>query len=201
LAPDEARSGALRMLEDADHLAAAQQDRVEQLFRATITDENPNMNGEYLSKRALVTESRAYRSGFAQVLAAGQRGRVPMLTAEEVDAMRTLEQLETFEARAMGLVFGTTGGYGVPVTIDPTIVLTSQQSGTELVRISRVETITTDRWKGCLVGRVDLVVRRRSRRGQRRLASAAAAGGAGRNGPRLRALQHRNRPRFPVVCG
>jgi len=148
LGPEETRSGALRMLEDAGHLAAAQQDQVDRMLRATITDEHPNFSGEYLARRMLITESEAYRSGFTQALAAGQRGRAALLTAEEVDAMRALERLETVEARAMGIVSTTSGGYGIPVTIDPTIILTAQQSGTELLRISRVEQITTDRWKG-----------------------------------------------------
>jgi HK97 family phage major capsid protein len=148
LAPQEARSDALRMLEDADHLAAAAQDRVETLLRTTLTAEQPNLSGEYLARRMLITESPAYRSGFARALADGQRGRAALLEAEEVAALRALDRLETVEARAVGIVSTTSGGFGVPVTIDPTIVLTAQQSGTELVRISRVETITTDRWKG-----------------------------------------------------
>jgi hypothetical protein len=59
LAPQEARGDALRMLEDADHLAAAAQDRVERLLRATLTEEQPNLSGEYLARRMLITESPA----------------------------------------------------------------------------------------------------------------------------------------------
>jgi len=40
------------------------------------------------------------------------------------------------------------GGYGVPVLIDPTIILTSGAADAPVLSVCRVETITTDAWKG-----------------------------------------------------
>jgi HK97 family phage major capsid protein len=50
--------------------------------------------------------------------------------------------------RAMSGSVDTAGGFGVPVLIDPTIILTAQGSLNPFRRLARVETITTDAWNG-----------------------------------------------------
>src|SRR5690606_16736435 len=56
----------------------------------------------------------------------------------------------TERERAAIAVVGTTdaGGYAVPYTLDPTLILTSNGSVNPLRAISRVETITGNTWKG-----------------------------------------------------
>lgn len=141
--PDEVRSAALRMLEGAKHLRSDQQDQVDALLRSTLSEGQPNTDGVYIAKRAVITEAPAYRSAFRQLLAE----RHPLLTAEEVSAVRSLRQLES-EYRAMSEGTPASGGYGVPVFIDPTIILTAQGSTNPFTRISRIATITTNAWKG-----------------------------------------------------
>ncbi|MGH3539785.1 MAG: phage major capsid protein [Pseudonocardiaceae bacterium] len=145
MAPEQARDGALRALEHrgAPLLRSEQGDRMDALLRSTISADNPNTDGGYIARRTLITESDAYRSAWRQVIT----GRHPLLTAEEVDALRSLRQLD-YEYRAMSEGTPSAGGYGVPVFIDPTIVMTAQGSLNPFRRICRVETITTNKWKG-----------------------------------------------------
>ncbi len=146
LRPGEARDKALKALETRGRgLAPEQQDQMASLLRAQITRETPNTDGEYIAKRTLITESDAYRSAFQQVMADPH----PVLTAEEAGALRALRELDRqYEMRAMAEGAGATGGFGVPVFIDPTIVLTAQQPLNPIARIARNEIITTSAWKG-----------------------------------------------------
>jgi len=149
LSDDQVRDRALKALETrGKHLDSGQQDQLDMLLRAKISEQSPNVNGTYVAKRMLITESDDYRSAFAQFINAGLRGRTPVLTGPEAEAFRALEALDAAEFRGMSEGSVAAGLAGVPVTIDPSIVLTAQQSGTELLRISRNEVITTNKWKG-----------------------------------------------------
>jgi HK97 family phage major capsid protein len=144
MAGGEARDRALRALETrGQNLKPDQQDQVETLLRAQISKETPNVDGAYIAKRSLITESDAYRSAWRQVVTDPH----PVLTAEEAAALRALRQLDV-EYRAMFEGSSAAGGYGVPVFIDPTIVMTAQESLNPVRRISRTEVITTNAWKG-----------------------------------------------------
>jgi HK97 family phage major capsid protein len=48
----------------------------------------------------------------------------------------------------MSIGVDASGGFAVPVLIDPTIILTSQGSENDILRLARVETITNDTWRG-----------------------------------------------------
>lgn len=131
----QARDMALKVLEQRDstrHLDTAQVDKVDRLVRQF----DPNTNGAWIAKRLLVTESDAYRSAFMK----GVTQAVPAFTSDEVRALE--------EFRAMSIGVDTAGGFGVPVLIDPSIILTAQGSLNPFRRIARVITITTDEWKG-----------------------------------------------------
>lgn len=132
----QARDKALAVLERAQHLSPEQAERAESLFRSTDKD----CRGDYLSKRALITESEAYRSAFAQVLTEAH----PVLSDAEARALRDLKVLE----REMNITTPGDGGYGVPVTIDPSIIVTDQGSSTILRQIATTKTITTKDWRG-----------------------------------------------------
>jgi HK97 family phage major capsid protein len=138
LGTSEARDAGRRLVDSARHLASHQGDHVTKLLERAADDEN--VNSDYIARRLVITESPEYRAAFTQLMSTA----TPVLSAPEAAAVRSLQQLE----RAMSIESTTSGGYGVPVLIDPTIVLTGQQSANPFFGISRVETITTNRWKG-----------------------------------------------------
>lgn len=135
LSTGEARDRALKRLEVSAersvHLAPEQLDKVDHLIRLRSKD----VNGDRIARALLATETDAYRSAFMKSITQV----APAFTADEARAID--------EARAASLTDGA-GGYGVPVLIDPTIVLTGQQSLNPMRRIAQQKTITTDAWKG-----------------------------------------------------
>lgn len=86
-----------------------------------------------LAKRVLATGTPAYRSAFQKL--AGGHGN--MLNADEQQAL----------SRAQSLTAGE-GGYAIPFTLDPTIIMTNDGAANPFRQVSRVETITTDQWNG-----------------------------------------------------
>jgi len=134
LSVGEVRDRSLKRLESREHvghLGTEQVDKVDKMLRSRSRD----MDGAKVGRALLATESDAYRSAFMKSITQ----TAPAFTADEARAVD--------EARAASLTDGA-GGYGVPVLIDPTIVLTGQRSLNPLRRIARVESITTDAWKG-----------------------------------------------------
>jgi len=129
----EARDRAFKRLEDSDsagHLQSDQLDKLDRLIRSA----DHNTDGAKIARRLLATETPAYRSAFVKLTTRA----TPILTADESSAVE----------RAMNITTDASGGFGVPVLIDPSIILTSQGSLNPFRAISRVITITTDEWKG-----------------------------------------------------
>lgn len=126
----EIRDAALRIAEGAG-LSAGQERHLERLLntRSEITD------GGEIAKRMVLTENDAYRSAFMK----GVTQASPAYTPEEVRALNEFRAASSADAA---------GGYGVPVLIDPSIILTSGAADAPILSISRVVTITTDNWKG-----------------------------------------------------
>lgn len=58
------------------------------------------------------------------------------------------QPLTTDEARAMAIGTGSAGGYLLPFTLDPTIILTSNGVVNPMRAISRVESVTQNEWRG-----------------------------------------------------
>jgi HK97 family phage major capsid protein len=135
----ELRSAALRTLDDrraTAHLSTEQADHVDALLRTTS---DRNLDPGWIARAMLLSETPAYHSAFAQVLLDPH----PVLTGEEARALRAYQ-----EFRAMSEGSGAVGLYGVPVLIDPIIILTGQQSLNPFMRIASVRTITNDVWRG-----------------------------------------------------
>lgn len=88
--------------------------------------------------------SDAYRSAFAKLLT-GDQGHLTW-TPEEADAYRTVAALQT-EQRAMSLT-DANGGYMVPLSLDPAIMLTGNGSTNPLRQIARVVQTTSETWQG-----------------------------------------------------
>jgi len=127
----EARDRALRVLDsrDASELSDAAKTQVEkQLRRDTVT-----------ARRILVTENEDYRSAFLKLVTDPH----PVLSAEENRAVQAW-----YEFRALGDWTTTAGGFGIPVFIDPSIILTAQESGNPFLAIAKQVTVNTNQWKG-----------------------------------------------------
>jgi HK97 family phage major capsid protein len=128
----EARDGALKILADREQnytLSTHQLDHVERVARKDSD----------LARRILVTENEHYRSAFHKLLT--RPGA--MLTLEEQQAM-----LRHDEYRAQSEGSTTAGGFAVPVFIDPSVILTDQESDNPFLRVARQVNVTTNAWKG-----------------------------------------------------
>ncbi len=135
LTAGELRDGALKVLETEGKrrgLTERQSVHLERLLRT----QSDNVNGAQIARRLLITESDAYRSAFQK----GVTQEHPVFTPEEARAVN--------EFRAANEGTGSAGGFGIPVLIDPTIILTSGAADAPILEMSRVVTITTDAWKG-----------------------------------------------------
>lgn len=129
----EIRDAALKIVDrDGQGLATRQGDHLDTLLRTR----NGNTDGSKIAKRLLLTETDAYRSAFMKAVTSPQ----PTWTSEEARAMD--------EFRAMSEGVDTAGGFGIPVLIDPSIILTSGAGAAPVLDLARVVTITTDEWKG-----------------------------------------------------
>lgn len=101
------------------------------------------LDGSYIARRMLLTENDAYRSAFMKYV---RMGSLAAYSPEEQTAVARYQDYEV--KRAMGEVNGSTGGFGVPVIIDPSIILTSGAADVPLLRYCRIETVTNNLWKG-----------------------------------------------------
>lgn len=121
--------------ESAGHLRDGQKTKVEKVARTRTSD----LDGDHVGRMILATENPHYRSAFQKVAASMQ----PAFTSEETQAIEHVRMVK----RAASLTT-TAGGFAVPSFIDPTIILTSQGSANDILRLARVEMITNDTWRG-----------------------------------------------------
>lgn len=130
-----ARDGALRILDDREQtysLRGHQQDLIDAKVRdARDTD---------LARRIIVTENEHYRSAFHKMMT---RGTTTVLTQEEHLAMLRYEE---YRAQSEGTT--TAGGFAIPVFIDPSVILTDQETNNPFLTIARQVNVNTNAWKG-----------------------------------------------------
>lgn len=134
LSRTEARDAAMRVLDTAADVKVST--RSAEHIESLMGKNTKNLDGGAIAKRLLLTENEHYRSAFAKAISQAQ----PAWTSEEARA------LDEFRAASIGT--DASGGFGVPVLIDPTIIVSSGASDVPLLRVARVETITNDEWKG-----------------------------------------------------
>jgi HK97 family phage major capsid protein len=130
----EARDRALRAVGDranSGHLDTDQLAHVEKQARRN-TD---------IARRILVTENDDYRSGWMKLVTHPQGAA--LLSNEERMAIHAFQ-----EYRAMSEGSTTAGGFGIPVFIDPSIIMTAQGSGNPFLQIAAQKEINTNAWKG-----------------------------------------------------
>lgn len=137
--PDrEVRSRARKVLDNRDHVRHLRDEQLEQVDRI-LRKASGDCSGAHIGRRLLLTEHESYRSAFVKLVTRQN----PILNPDEARAVEAFD-----EFRAMSIGTDASGGYGVPILIDPTIILTSQGSPNDILNIARVETITNDEWKG-----------------------------------------------------
>lgn len=132
LTESEARDRALRILDNRHnlmHLKEDQKDHVERQVR-TNTD---------IARRVLVTENESYRTAWQKLVTDPHA----ILDNEERTAVLAFN-----EYRAMSEGVTTAGGFGIPVFIDPSIILTAQGTGNPFLQLARQVTVNTNAWKG-----------------------------------------------------
>lgn len=130
----EARDRALRILDDrnsAAHLRDEEKREVERQVR-TSTD---------IARRILVTEHEAYREAWLKMVT--RPNGAMYLSEEERRAIMAYD-----EYRTMSEGTTTAGGFGIPVFIDPSIILTAQGSGNPFLQICKQVDVNTNAWKG-----------------------------------------------------
>lgn len=132
----EIRSAALSAIERADKsLHAGVSGFADALERAISRGESQAYSSDLVARAIVATSKPAYERAFMKGIA----GRSDEMTDAERSALS--------EARAQSLT-GNAGGFGVPIVIDPTIIITSGQSRNPLIAAARVEAITNDKWRG-----------------------------------------------------
>lgn len=146
---DVMRSQGLRMVEELNRrdeigrsLSPAQLDQLDAMIRRDA----PKFDGSYIAERLMLTENDAYRAAFQKYIASGVTNQPMILSAEEAGAV---DEFRRFEARRSASENVTTaGGFGVPVLVDSTVLLTAGAAAAPLLRVCRVEQITTNLWTG-----------------------------------------------------
>ena len=128
------RTRALYAVELAgEQLTEDQQERAERLVRG-------DRRGR-IAQHLLLTGSDDYQRAFEALLA--NAGNPALLEDDEYQAYKLAEA----HRRAMTLT-DAAGGFLVPFTLDPTIILTNAGSANPFRQVSTIKTITTDTWNG-----------------------------------------------------
>lgn len=130
----EARDRALRILDSREVASQLEDDQKAQVEKYVRTNTD-------IARRILVTENDAYRDAWMKMVTNPNAGY--LLSEEERGAMRAWE-----EYRAMSEGTTTAGGFGIPVFIDPSIIMTAQGSGNPFLQLARQVDVNTNKWKG-----------------------------------------------------
>jgi HK97 family phage major capsid protein len=130
----QARDGALTILEDREAIAGLSTNQVDTIDRAVR-----DVKRTELARRIIVTEQEGYRSAFQKLM----MRQNAILTDEERVAMLRYEE---YRAAAEGT--SNLGGYAIPVFIDPSVILTDQETDNPFLAYARQEEVNTNAWKG-----------------------------------------------------
>jgi HK97 family phage major capsid protein len=99
----------------------------------------------YTARMVEALSSSSYLGAFSKLVANPAQGHLRW-TAQESESFRTVEQLRS-ETRAMSTI-DAQGGFAIPLTIDPSILISSAGSNNPLRQIARTVTTATDTWAG-----------------------------------------------------
>lgn len=135
----EVRDAAQRIMDEADYITPENREAVDRAIKRNSRSYFGTHDGDAVARRLVATESDAYRSAFMK----GVTGRADEMLDDERRALA--------EVRAMSTTT-TAGGFGIPVLIDPTVLITDGTGLTGLLPYIDRESITTDTWKGVSAG-------------------------------------------------
>lgn len=121
-----------------DVLSPEAADRLDELVR----DRDPlGIGSRYLA----AVGDLDYKNAFGKILADPTHGHL-RFSARERDAFDRVNQVLLERSLVEGT--GSAGGFAVPFALDPSIILTSNGALNPIRQLARVETISTDIWKG-----------------------------------------------------
>jgi HK97 family phage major capsid protein len=138
----QVRDAALRTLErKAAHLAPRDQDRLDDLLRTR----NADVDGKDLARHVVLTSSDAYVSAFNRSISEAH----PAWTPQESVAVNAWRELASERARKEHRAASEAGsfGLGIPVLIDPAVIIQSQDQA-EILAAAKQVLLTTNAWKG-----------------------------------------------------
>jgi HK97 family phage major capsid protein len=128
----EARDKALNMLDDK-HSHSLRSDQLDQVESSIRRDSK-------LARRTILTENEDYRTGWQKAVTQPQA----LYTNEERDALLAFQEFERAAAESPT----SAGGFGIPVFIDPSIILTGQGTSNPFLTLADQVNINTNVWKG-----------------------------------------------------
>lgn len=136
----EAREAAQRALDDLWTRDAIAEDAGARLYKHIERDKF-GLDSAYVA----AASSPAYERAFAKRLT-GFSGAESQLEPDESEAMLAVGR--AMAQRAMAVGEGKTGGFAVPLSLDPTILLTNDGAINPIRDLATVSTITTTTWAG-----------------------------------------------------
>lgn len=131
----EQRDRAFRAVEVDEYLSDENRSRLDAMLR----DRKVNSNGS-LARHILVTGDPEYRELFLR----GITGQQTIVTERGAHLLR---QAEEYRA-AINVATDANGGYLMPFTLDPTVILTSSGVVNPVRMLADVATVATDNWQG-----------------------------------------------------
>lgn len=137
---EELRARALKAVESADSWVT---DEVREALTKRI--EKRDRMGAAIAQHTLVYGSPEYQRAFDKLLSNPTFGAA-LLEPDEARAFKRASDEQARAAMAEGTT--TTGGFMVPVFIDPTIILTNNGIESPMRAVSTVKQIATQTWKG-----------------------------------------------------
>ncbi|MGH4012202.1 MAG: phage major capsid protein [Pseudonocardiaceae bacterium] len=135
---------ALRTVEQAHSEGLLPDDAAEKV--TALVEQGPWTSRSLSARWAITAGAPEYRTAFAKLLADPQKGHL-LWTGAEHQAYQRVAAVQA-EMRAMSVGTDSAGGYMVPLTLDPSILLSSAGSINPLRQISRVVQTATDQWQG-----------------------------------------------------
>lgn len=134
-----ARDEALRTIES--HSGELRSDAADRLERVVRTADPMGLEARYLS----AVGDPAYNPAFGKMLQDPNHGHL-RFSPEEVQAVRRTSAIEAERGLVTGV--GSQGGFAIPFTLDPSVMLTSDAALNPIRHVARVITISTHDWKG-----------------------------------------------------
>jgi HK97 family phage major capsid protein len=134
LSQREARDASLRALDDSEATYILSDSQKTKLAKQVRVDTD-------IARRIVVTENEHYRSAWHKLMT--NPNAPALLTDSERVA---LQRAEEYRAQSEGST--TAGGFAIPVFIDPSVILTDQETSNPFLSLCRQVTVNTNTWKG-----------------------------------------------------